>query len=104
MKQVIVNKLKDFFKLQPIEKAWVFGSYSRGEETHESDIERKVLHKDIDLVEEGQLKDFAKDSAERDKILIYERKSLKIKDDYCKSVMGSSHIYAARPRTWILSE
>ena len=75
MKQVIVNKLKDFFKLQPIEKAWVFGSYSRGEETHESDIERKVLHKDIDLVEEGQLKDFAKDSAERDKILFYERKA-----------------------------
>ena len=75
MQQVIVNKLKDFFKLQPIEKAWVFGSYSRGEETHESDIERKVLHKDIDLVEEGQLKDFAKDSAERDKILIYERKA-----------------------------
>lgn len=75
MKQVIVNKLKDFFKLQPIEKAWVFGSYSRGGETHESDIERKVLHKDIDLVEEGQLKDFAKDSAERDKILIYERKA-----------------------------
>ena len=75
MKQVIVNKLKDFFKLQPIEKAWVFGSYSRGEETHESDIERKVLHKDIDLVEDGQLKDFAKDSAERDKILIYERKA-----------------------------
>ena len=75
MKQVIVNKLKDFFKLQPIEKAWVFGSYSRGEETHESDIERKVLHKDIDLVEEGQLKDFAKDCAERDKILIYERKA-----------------------------
>lgn len=75
MKQVIVNKLKDFFKLQPIKKAWVFGSYSRGEETHESDIERKVLHKDIDLVEEGQLKDFAKDSAERDKILIYERKA-----------------------------
>ena len=73
--QFIVNKLKDFFKLQPIEKAWVFGSYSRGEETHESDIERKVLHKDIDLVEEGQLKDFAKDSAERDKILIYERKA-----------------------------
>lgn len=98
MKQVIVNKLREFFKLQPIEKAWVFGSYSRGEETHESDIDilvrfdsnanitllkyasmvtflRKVLHKDIDLVEEGQLKDFAKESAERDKILIYERKA-----------------------------
>lgn len=42
MKQVIVNKLKVFFKLQPIEKAWVFGSYSRGEETHESDIDMLV--------------------------------------------------------------
>lgn len=42
MKQVIINKLKDFFKLQPIEKAWVFGSYSRGEETHESDIDMLV--------------------------------------------------------------
>jgi hypothetical protein len=27
------------------------------------------------IVEEGQLKDFAKESAERDKILIYERKA-----------------------------
>ncbi|MDR0866603.1 MAG: nucleotidyltransferase domain-containing protein [Candidatus Symbiothrix sp.] len=97
MKQSIVNKLKEFFILQPVEKAWVFGSYSRGEETRGSDIDilvrfdsntkitlfkyagimialQNLLHKKVDLVEEGQLKDFAKNSAERDKILIYERK------------------------------
>lgn len=98
MKQTIINKLKQFFACQPIEKAWVFGSYSRGEETKDSDIDilvrfakdanitlfkyvsianalQKLLHKKIDLVEEGQLKEFAKHSAEQDKILIYEREA-----------------------------
>jgi predicted nucleotidyltransferase len=98
MEQRIVNKLKGYFALQPIEKAWVFGSYSRGEETRDSDIDilvrfesnahitlfkyvdmveslKKLLHKRVDLVEEGQLKDFAKDSAEQNKILIYEREA-----------------------------
>ena len=92
MKQAIINKLREFFTLQPVEKAWVFGSYSRGEESRESDIDilvrfdknanvtlfkyigivnalQSLLHKKIDLVEEGQLKDFAKESAEQDKIL-----------------------------------
>ena len=98
MKQDIINKLKDFFAVQPIEKAWVFGSYSRDSETHESDIDilvrfdnrvqitlfkyagmanslQKLLHKNVDLVEEGQLKDFASTSVEHDKILIYEREA-----------------------------
>ncbi len=98
MKQAIVNKLREFFMLQPVEKAWEFGSYSRGEESRESDIDilvrfdknanvtlfkyisivntlQSLLHKKIDLVEEGQLKDFAKESAEQDKILIYEREA-----------------------------
>ena len=94
MKQAIINKLREFFTLQPVE----FGSYSRGEESRESDIDilvrfdknanvtlfkyigivnalQSLLHKKIDLVEEGQLKDFAKESAEQDKILIYEREA-----------------------------
>ena len=87
MKQAIINKLREFFTLQPVEKAWVFGSYSRGEESRESDnvtlfkyigivnALQSLLHKKIDLVEEGQLKDFAKESAEQDKILIYEREA-----------------------------
>ena len=96
MKKSIVNKLKTFFASQPVEKAWVFGSYSRGEETKESDVDilvrfdgstqmtlfkyaglvnslQKLLRKNVDLVEEEQLKGFAKESVEQDKILIYER-------------------------------
>ena len=98
MKQSIINKLRGYFAIQPIEKAWVFGSYSRGEDTQQSDIDilvrfdndvqitlfkyasmvnslQKLLHKRVDLVEEGQLKDFAVGSAEQDKILVYEREN-----------------------------
>ena len=98
MEQYLINKLREFFSTQPIEKAWVFGSYSRGEETRNSDIDilvrfdsnanitlfkyagivsalRKLLHREVDLVEEGQLKDFAQSSAEQDKILIYDREA-----------------------------
>ena len=98
MKQSIINKLKGFFAIQPIEKAWVFGSFSRGDDTQQSDIDllvrfdnnaqitlfkyasmvnslQKLLHKKVDLVEEGQLKDFAVNSVEKDKILIYEREN-----------------------------
>ena len=86
------------FSLQPIEKAWVFGSCSRGEETKDSDIDilvrfdsqaritlfkyagmvealSQLLHRKVDLVEEGQLKDFAVSSVDRDKILVYEREA-----------------------------
>ena len=96
MNQNTVNKLKDFFAIQPIEKAWVFGSCSRGDDTQQSDIDilvrfdsnaqitlfkyagmvnslQKLLHKKVDLVEEGQLKDFVIESVEQDKILVYER-------------------------------
>ena len=94
----IINKLRGFFSLQPIEKAWVFGSCSRGEETKDSDIDilvrfdsharitlfkyagmvealSQLLHRKVDLVEEGQLKDFAVSSVDRDKILVYEREA-----------------------------
>ena len=98
MKQAIVNKLQTFFPAYPIEKAWVFGSYARGEETRKSDVDvmvrfdenarislfdyagimidlEKALHKKVDLVEEGQLRRWARESAEQDKILVYERAS-----------------------------
>ena len=96
MKQTVVNKLKSFFPAYPVEKAWVFGSYARGEETRKSDIDIMVrfdkdadislfdyvgimneledlFHKKIDLVEEGQLRRWAQESVENDKILVYER-------------------------------
>lgn len=89
-------KLRECLAKHPIEKAWLFGSYARGEETAESDIDLLVVYdKDacislfsvghilsvvekemgrrVDFVEDGCLYDFAKKSVEKDKILIYER-------------------------------
>lgn len=100
MNSMIVNKLSEYFSNQPIEKAWIFGSYARAEENKKSDIDIlvyftpdakvtlfKYIHivndlqqltgKKIDLVEEGQLKQFAEKNAENEKILIYERKTKK---------------------------
>ena len=98
MKQNIVHKLQAFFPSYPIEKAWVFGSYARGDETRKSDIDIMVsfdkdaqislfdyigmmndledlFHRKIDLVEEGQLRTWARESVEQEKILIYEREN-----------------------------
>lgn len=82
---------------QPILRAWLFGSCSRGEEKPDSDIDILVdydnahgmvtllqmggmlmdlsdlLGRKVDLVEKAGLKEFARQSVERDKILIYER-------------------------------
>lgn len=92
----ILKDINHFFSGQPVEKAWLFGSYARDEETSQSDIDILVQfspnakitlfdyggmvyrleeltgHK-VDLVQEGMLKSFAKQSVEKDKILIYER-------------------------------
>ena len=96
MKQDVIHKLQDFFPAYPIEKAWIFGSYARGEESRKSDIDILVrfdkdakinlldyagimndlsdyLHQKVDLVQEGTLYKFAHESVEQDKILVYER-------------------------------
>ena len=64
--QTMNQTIADYFKTQPVLKAWLFGSYSRGEERPDSDV---------DLVVEGTLRPYAAETANRDKILIYERKS-----------------------------
>ena len=82
---------------QPIVRAWLFGSCSRGEESDGSDIDIMVdfdesngavslfkmgrilmdlsdlLGMKVDLVERRGILDFAKKSIENDKLLIYER-------------------------------
>ena len=90
--------IADYFKTQPIVKAWLFGSFARGEETPESDVDILVQYDDsarislltishmmgelerstgrrVDLIEDGCLMPFAVESANRDKQLIYERRS-----------------------------
>lgn len=93
IKQIIANYCKD----KPIEKAWVFGSFSRGEERPDSDVDIMVrfipgtfmglafcgmicdledlLQRPVDLVREGCLQPFAAQSVENDKVLVYERAS-----------------------------
>ena len=94
MKKVIA----DYFKTQPIIKAWLFGSWARGEETPLSDVDLLVqydetarvsllklasmsnfltdrLDREVDIVPEKCLRQRVADSVNRDKILIYERGS-----------------------------
>ena len=93
--QMMHQKIADYFKTQPVVKAWLFGSFARGEETPLSDVDilvvldhsqpiglkffgmwndlEQLLGRPVDLVTEGSLADFARESVERDKILIYER-------------------------------
>ena len=93
--EVMKQKIAEYFKTQPVLKAWLFGSYSRGEERPDSDVDilvaldysqpiglrffgmwedlEEMLNKDVDLVTEASLMPYAEKSANHDKILIYER-------------------------------
>ena len=94
-RQTIAQKAKDYFKTQPVLKAWLFGSYARGEEKANSDVDilvlldnskpvglsffgmfedlRELFGQNVDLVTERSLANYARPSVDRDKILIYER-------------------------------
>lgn len=94
-KLAIIETLRQYFSTQPVLKARLFGSFSRGEETQDSDVDiivaldkskpiglkffgmwsdlEELLGRKVDLVSDGTLLPFAKESAERDKILVYER-------------------------------
>lgn len=97
--QEMIPKIQQYLASQPIEKAWLFGSCSRGEETPKSDVDllvryqdsdsmslfdisgimvnlKKIIKRPVDLIEEDCLLPFASKSANRDKILIYERKNI----------------------------
>ena len=93
MQQNIAN----YFKTKPVLKAWLFGSFARGEDTPRSDVDilfvpdrsdkpftlftiggmymdlKEMLGREVDLIEEGSLRPYAAEKANRDKILIYER-------------------------------
>ena len=96
LNNTIIASLQKYFSSQPVKKVWLFGSYSRGEETPSSDVDLLVsfdpsagvtlftmggmymdlcnlLGKKVDLIEEGTLEDYAKKTAYNDRTLIYER-------------------------------
>ena len=95
-KDSLIPIIRQYFATQPISKAWLFGSYSRGEENTKSDMDILVsfdkgkrislfkyaqiicqleerLSRKVDLIEEGQLLPVAQQSADADQIWIYER-------------------------------
>ncbi|MCH5242536.1 MAG: nucleotidyltransferase family protein [Muribaculaceae bacterium] len=87
--------IADYFKTQPILKAWIFGSYARGEESPLSDVDvlveyepegisllkhaaiicdlEKLLDKPVDLVQMKLLHPNIKEHVMDDLKLIYER-------------------------------
>ena len=92
--QAIQETIAEYFKTQPVLKAWLFGSYARGEQREDSDVDilivpeqgvglfqlsgmhldlQEMLNMPVDLVTEKGLLSFARESADHDKILIYER-------------------------------
>lgn len=96
-KKALIQIIANYFKTQPVLKAWLFGSFARGEETEKSDVDiivsldysqriglkyfkmamdlENLVGRPVDLVEDGMLLPFANKTAEQDKTLIYERKS-----------------------------
>lgn len=96
MEETLLLKLRDYFRLQPVSKAWLFGSRSRDDYRIDSDYDilvsfdnsvgllkyasmvtdlEKLLKKSVDLVSETALFPWVKDSVNQDKILIYEREA-----------------------------
>jgi predicted nucleotidyltransferase len=95
-KEKIIEIIRDFLsKDGRVAKAWIFGSFARGDYSTKSDIDLMVrfadsnkislfdyadiaylleqqLNKKIDLVEEGYLRPFALETAKNDLSLIYE--------------------------------
>lgn len=94
--ETLTQTIAEYFKTQPVLKAWLFGSFARGEEREDSDVDllilpdmsqkfslftlggmymdlKELLGREVDLVPEGSLLPFAQETAEQDKKLIYER-------------------------------
>ena len=92
----MIQMIAEYFKTQPVLKAWIFGSFARGEEKPWSDMDilvqydreqpigllkiagmqldlEDLLGLDVDLVEDGTLRPWAVDSVNNEKKLIYER-------------------------------
>jgi len=91
-----INKtIAEYFKSQPVQKAWLFGSFARGEDTPQSDVDilvqfdeggisllkhaamicelEKLLDRPVDIVPEKMLRPSVRENINQDKKLIYER-------------------------------
>lgn len=119
----ISKTIAEYLATQPVNRAWLFGSYARGEQREDSDVDllveldhsqriglrffgmyadlKEILNKEVDLVADGCLLPFAQTSADHDKILIYERNSKRL----CVTMLLSrtSRLLARRPICSLMS-
>ena len=94
MSTEMLETIREYFKTQPVLKAWLFGSFARGEETEDSDVDilveldysqpvglefvqmqldlQSLLRKPIDLVSNRGLSKYIRPYIETDQILLYE--------------------------------
>lgn len=94
-KETVIQQIAHYFETQPVLKAWLFGSFARDEQTEDSDVDilivldhsqpiglkffgmwgdlERMLGRPVDLVVDRSLAPYARESADRDKKLIYER-------------------------------
>ncbi len=95
LSQEDINLIKSYFSLKPVQRAFLFGSYSRNEASENSDVDILVeldysqhiglsfinmkydleqqLHKKIDLVSSNAISKHLLPFINKDKRLIYER-------------------------------
>ena len=94
--KTMTKMIAEYFKTQPVLKAWLFGSYARGEETPNSDVDLLVMfdhstpiglfayarmHRELeehlgpkgDRVAEGTSRPAAEKTAKKDMKIVYER-------------------------------
>ncbi len=90
-----INNIKEYFKTRPVLKAYLFGSYARGEADEQSDVDilvdldysqkiglgfvqmqidlEKILKIKVDLVSSNALSKYLEPIIQREKKLIYAR-------------------------------
>ncbi len=94
--EIMTQQIARYFETQPVLKAWLFGSFARGEQTEDSDVDilvnydrsqplglfkianmnvelEDLLGRKVDLVEEKMLYPWVVDSVKNDRRLIYAR-------------------------------
>ena len=94
MNTEMIETIRNYLSTQPVLKAWLFGSFARGEETPDSDVDilveldhsqpiglefiqmqldlQNLLQKPIDLVSSRGLSKYIKPYIDTEKILLYE--------------------------------
>lgn len=94
--EYITKVVKEFFETKPVDKVWLFGSYARGDQSSDSDIDLLIRFKEgqipsllkyagmvieleelfnlhVDLVKDDTVYPEIAPFIEKDKVLIYER-------------------------------